>query len=227
MHSTLYLTSFVKIFILILIVIATSCSTIVDKLKNESTSFMPFLTDKDLSKVNTSQPITNDSLSQFLSRLNLDISVLRIDTSLIKHTKYIVPTVMVYKSKKSLTRNICNANFPGLIKDLNHWKTNNRNWDDRPKLPLKELTESIIGFNKPTGQNDNQVFYFYTMFYDNLVRNQMVPLYKESLKPNQNIDLYFVNIDNHPATNLSDVEFGELVSKHNPFMKDGSVQIPE
>lgn len=214
-----------KLFLLI--ILTSSCSTSVDKLTEGVNNINPYLTDKNLLEINLYMPIPDDSVTQFLNASAIHAPTLRIDTGLIKHTEYVIPTVLVYMNGKKLDRNICNAHLPRLIEHIENWEKTEQNWKVDNNLPIETLRASIIGYNNHATPSSVEVFYFYTIFYDNLVKNQMLPLYQESLKTNQNVSVYFVNIDNHPGTNLSDVEFGNLVSKHNPYVDDKKVQIIE
>lgn len=174
-----------------------------------------FLTDKNLLELNMGLPISNDSLENFLNSLGIDIPILRIDTGLIKHAYYDIPTVLVYKGGKSLKEKICNANFPGLLNHIENSLTDSGNWIE-PPLPQSELRRKIIGLSNEKKTAEVNIFYFYTIFFDNLIKNQMKLLFNEA-KAHNDFNVYFINMDNYSDLGLTDSQYNALIQRHNPY----------
>lgn len=179
--------------------------------------FLPYLTDKDLNSFNTSEVVSNDSIQEFFETIKLNIPVLRIDTSLLHLTRFYQPTVMVYKDGRILDEHICNAHFPGFIEFVHKASMKEDKWIKpiEPNLSLEELRSRIIGIEKESTRSI-QIFYFYTIFYENFLKNQMIPLYNESKQYKDRIELYMVSTDNHPGMGLSAKEYSSLLIRKSP-----------
>ncbi len=201
------------IYLALLQIVFFGCTRVMRN-NDDGAEFLPYLTDKDLNSFNTSEVVSNDSIQEFFETIKLNIPVLRIDTSLLHLTRFYQPTVMVYKDGRILDEHICNAHFPGFIEFVHKASMKEDKWVSAT-LSLEELRSNIIGIESESIK-PIQVFYFYTIYYENFLIDKIIPLYNESKHYQDQIELYIVSTDNHPGMGLSAKEYSSLLIRKSP-----------